>query len=195
MNFLKYQAKLLRDKLVPARARIQDIERIESLQLEAAKVKDLLIQANMRLVTSIAKRHAAQSDNFFELLSDGNMSLIRAVEKFDFGRGNKLSTCARSASPRSGCGSSTSASGTSCGGLPGSRTCTCREQAGGPRRARAGRACACPALFYFGAAHPHWALSDVEQGQRNKRGQATPRNLCESFTHAAAARPSCHSSV
>ena len=94
MNFLKYKAKLLRDKLDPAKARIQDIERIESLQLEAAKVKDLLIQANMRLVTSIAKRHAAQSDNFFELLSDGNMSLIRAVEKFDFGRGNKFSTYA-----------------------------------------------------------------------------------------------------
>src|SRR5208282_3995543 len=37
---------------------------------------------------------AAQSDNFFELLSDGNMSLIRAVEKFDFGRGNKFSTYA-----------------------------------------------------------------------------------------------------
>src|SRR6202011_3901894 len=37
---------------------------------------------------------AAQTDNFFELLSDGNMSLIRAVEKFDFGRGNKFSTYA-----------------------------------------------------------------------------------------------------
>src|SRR5215208_7845422 len=48
----------------------------------------------MRLVVSIAKRHAAQTDNFFELLSDGNMSLMRAVEKFDYGRGNKFSTYA-----------------------------------------------------------------------------------------------------
>ena len=48
----------------------------------------------MRLVVSIAKRHAGQTDNFFELLSDGNMSLIRAVEKFDFSRGNKFSTYA-----------------------------------------------------------------------------------------------------
>jgi RNA polymerase sigma factor (sigma-70 family) len=94
MNFLKYQAHLLRKKLDPSRARIQDIERIESLQLQAAKVKEQLINANMRLVVSIAKRHAAQTDNFFELLSDGNMSLIRAVEKFDFGRGNKFSTYA-----------------------------------------------------------------------------------------------------
>ena len=48
----------------------------------------------MRLVVNIAKRHCVQTDNFFELLSDGNMSLIRAVEKFDFGRGFKFSTYA-----------------------------------------------------------------------------------------------------
>src|SRR5204863_9681772 len=46
------------------------------------------------LVTSIAKRHAGQTENFFELLSDGNMSLMRAVEKFDYARGNKFSTYA-----------------------------------------------------------------------------------------------------
>jgi RNA polymerase primary sigma factor/RNA polymerase sigma factor len=45
-------------------------------------------------VVSIAKRHVGPSDNFFELVSDGNMSLIRAVEKFDFARGNKFSTYA-----------------------------------------------------------------------------------------------------
>ena len=61
---------------------------------EANDVKDLLISCNMRLVVSIAKRHAGQTDNFFELLSDGNMSLIRAVEKFDYSRGNKFSTYA-----------------------------------------------------------------------------------------------------
>ena len=48
----------------------------------------------MRLVVSIAKRHSGQTDNFFELLSDGNMSLMRAVEKFDYSRGNKFSTYA-----------------------------------------------------------------------------------------------------
>jgi len=94
MNFLKHQAKKLRDRLDPARARIQELEKIEELQKEATDVKDLLINCNMRLVVSIAKRHAGQSDNFFELLSDGNMSLIRAVEKFDFSRGNKFSTYA-----------------------------------------------------------------------------------------------------
>jgi RNA polymerase sigma factor (sigma-70 family) len=101
MNFLKYKAAQLRARLtLPSgkvdsnHARTQDLEEIERLQDEANEIKERLISANMRLVTSIAKRHAAQTDNFFELLSDGNMSLIRAVEKFDFGRGFKFSTYA-----------------------------------------------------------------------------------------------------
>jgi len=104
MNFLKYQAAQLRKQLSkegedagqvdPTKVRIQSLNRIEELQMEANKVKDQLINANMRLVVSIAKRHTGQTDNFFELLSDGNMSLIRAVEKFDFGRGFKFSTYA-----------------------------------------------------------------------------------------------------
>jgi RNA polymerase sigma factor (sigma-70 family) len=94
MNFLKFKAGKLRNRLDPARARIQDLKRIEELEARANAVKDRLINCNMRLVVSIAKRHAGQTDNFFELLSDGNMSLIRAVEKFDFSRGNKFSTYA-----------------------------------------------------------------------------------------------------
>src|SRR5215469_6704815 len=78
----------------PSRVRNQTLKEIEDLQKEANVVKELLINANMRLVVSIAKKHAAQADNFFELVSDGNMSLIRAVEKFDFGRGFKFSTYA-----------------------------------------------------------------------------------------------------
>jgi RNA polymerase primary sigma factor len=104
MNFLKHKAAKLRNQLRkeggegnevdPARIRNQMLEEIEELQKEASAVKELLINANMRLVVSIAKKHAAQTDNFFELVSDGNMSLIRAVEKFDFGRGFKFSTYA-----------------------------------------------------------------------------------------------------
>jgi RNA polymerase sigma factor (sigma-70 family) len=48
----------------------------------------------MRLVVNIAKKHIHQSESLFELISDGNLSLMRAVEKFDFGRGNKFSTYA-----------------------------------------------------------------------------------------------------
>lgn len=104
MNFLKFRASKLANDLRrdgqpdadvdPSRVRIQALREIEELQAEANAVKDQLINANMRLVVNIAKRHAAQSDNFFELLSDGNMSLIRAVEKFDYGRNFKFSTYA-----------------------------------------------------------------------------------------------------
>jgi RNA polymerase sigma factor (sigma-70 family) len=100
-NFLKHLASRLRARLTtssgkinPARCRTQDLDRIDDLLVQATAIKDRLINANMRLVVSIAKRHAAQSDNFFELLSDGNVSLIRAVEKFDYSRGNKFSTYA-----------------------------------------------------------------------------------------------------
>ena len=94
MNYLKYQANHIRSKLDPSRAKTADLDEIERLQEEALAVKNQIIRANLRLVVSIAKRHVGPSNNFFELVSDGNMSLIRAVEKFDFSRGNKFSTYA-----------------------------------------------------------------------------------------------------
>lgn len=101
MNYLKFKASILlkgmltpSGRIDPAALRTQDLDLVEKCLKEANAVKDLLINCNMRLVVSIAKKHSAQSDNFFELLSDGNMSLIRAVEKFDYARGNKFSTYA-----------------------------------------------------------------------------------------------------
>lgn len=93
-NFLKYQASKLREGLDPARARSAVMDRIEQLYNEAVETKNQIIRANLRLVVSIAKRHVGPAEDFFELVSDGNMSLIRAVEKFDFARGNKFSTYA-----------------------------------------------------------------------------------------------------
>lgn len=94
MNFLKSQAHKLRQELDPAKAKTSELDRIERLQEEALEVKNQIIRANLRLVVSIAKRHVGPTNNFFELVSDGNMSLIRAVEKFDYSRGNKFSTYA-----------------------------------------------------------------------------------------------------
>jgi RNA polymerase primary sigma factor/RNA polymerase sigma factor len=93
-NYLKYRANKLRDELDPARAKSSIMDEIESLYDQTVVVKNQIVRANLRLVVSIAKRHVGPSDNFFELVSDGNMSLIRAVEKFDFARGNKFSTYA-----------------------------------------------------------------------------------------------------
>ena len=93
-NFLKYQATKLRDNMQSSRARAADMDKIEALYDQAVKVKNQIVQSNLRLVVSIAKRHVMASEDFFQLVSDGNMSLIRAVEKFDYSRGNKFSTYA-----------------------------------------------------------------------------------------------------
>ncbi len=94
MNYLKYKAARLRAKLDPNRPKRRLMDKIEQLHDEAVATKNEIIRANLRLVVSIAKRHVTPSQNFFELVSDGNMSLMRAVEKFDYSRGNKFSTYA-----------------------------------------------------------------------------------------------------
>jgi RNA polymerase primary sigma factor len=94
MNYLKYRAHQLRAGLDPARCTTAEIDAIERLQAEALAVKNQIIRANLRLVVSIAKKRVGPTNNFFELVSDGNMSLIRAVEKFDASRGFKFSTYA-----------------------------------------------------------------------------------------------------
>ena len=94
MNYLKYKATRLRAKLDPARPRRNLMDQIERLYDEAVSTKNQIIRANLRLVVSIAKRHVGPTQNFFELVSDGNMSLMRAAEKFDYARGNKFSTYA-----------------------------------------------------------------------------------------------------
>ena len=93
-NYLKYQAAKLREELDPAQPKSSLMDEIESLHQQAVATKNDIARANLRLVVSIAKRHVTPDQNFFELVSDGNMSLLRAIEKFDFSRGNKFSTYA-----------------------------------------------------------------------------------------------------
>src|SRR5262249_13491847 len=93
-NYLKFKASRLRESIDPAHARASDMDEIERLYDQAVSVKNQIVRANLRLVVSIAKRHVGPTDNFFELVIDGNMSLIRAAEKFDYARGNKFSTYA-----------------------------------------------------------------------------------------------------
>ena len=91
-NYLKFLATKLRRELDPTDPRTGLMDEIENLYEEAIQVKNFLVQSNLRLVVSIAKRHVMAGDEFFQLVSDGNMSLFRAVEKFDYSRGNKFST-------------------------------------------------------------------------------------------------------
>jgi RNA polymerase primary sigma factor/RNA polymerase sigma factor len=93
-NYLKYKAAELREQLDVERPSARLMDQIERLYEEIVEVKNRIVRANLRLVVSIAKRRVSPGDSFFDLVSDGNMSLIRAVEKFDYARGNKFSTYA-----------------------------------------------------------------------------------------------------
>ena len=93
-NYLKHKAVKLREQLDPERPNARLMDQIERLYEEIVELKNRIVRANLRLVVSIAKRRVSPGDSFFDLVSDGNMSLIRAVEKFDYARGNKFSTYA-----------------------------------------------------------------------------------------------------
>ncbi len=94
MNYLLFLARQLQLTLDPEHPRTRTMDQLEQYLAEAAVVRNEIIAANLRLVLPIAKRYMRPGWDFFELVSEGNMSLIRAVEKFDFARGYKFSTYA-----------------------------------------------------------------------------------------------------
>lgn len=100
MNYLKYRANMLRlalDVNQPDELLIQDIKRCLT---RSELVRDRIVQANLRLVVSLARKFADQYSSFDELVSDGNVTLMNAVEKFDCSRGFRFSTYATHATQR-----------------------------------------------------------------------------------------------
>ena len=81
-------------QLDPERPSRKAIEHVHRLIALADWHRDRIVEANTRLVFSIVKKFVNTSNSFDDLLSDGIVALMRAVEKFDFGRGFRFSTYA-----------------------------------------------------------------------------------------------------
>ena len=76
-------------KLTPAKRRD-----LQALAADGRRAKEHLLQANLRLVVSLAKRYTGHGLPFLDLIQEGNLGLVRAVEKFDYTKGFKFSTYA-----------------------------------------------------------------------------------------------------
>jgi RNA polymerase sigma factor (sigma-70 family) len=93
-NYLKFKAHRLVQEIDVMTVTDKMLDNIDNLLEKIEHVKNEILKANLRLVVSIARRHVGKSSHFFEIVSDGNLALMRAAEKFDYARGYKFSTYA-----------------------------------------------------------------------------------------------------
>ncbi len=93
-NYVKYLATSLQATVQLGTVKIRVLKKIESLLNEAEKIKQYLVEMNMPLVAGIAGKHLKAGAALSELVSEGAVSMMRAVEKFDYTRGYRFSTYA-----------------------------------------------------------------------------------------------------
>jgi len=90
-----YLQQIGRIPMLKADEEIELARKIAELELEGSrKAKNQMVESNLRLVVSIAKKYQNRGLDFLDLIQEGNLGLIRAVEKFDCTKGNRFSTYA-----------------------------------------------------------------------------------------------------
>ncbi len=94
MNFRKSQAERWRRKIRPNSPDPALLNRIEAAMQEAVEIRNRIAEANLRLIVATAKKLSHSLDQLSELISEGLVPILRAVELFDVGRGNRFSTYA-----------------------------------------------------------------------------------------------------
>lgn len=90
-NYLKYLACNIRDSIKSAPISGKQLKQVEDYLAQAETIRKTIVDANLRLVVSIASRHVKSGVSFLELVSRGNFALIKAVEEFDYTTGIRFS--------------------------------------------------------------------------------------------------------
>jgi len=90
-NYLKYLVATERHQIRLAAVSASLLSQLEDYLEQAESIRRMLIEANLRLVVSIASKHTGDGANFSELVSKGNFALIQAVEEFDYTTGFRFS--------------------------------------------------------------------------------------------------------
>jgi RNA polymerase sigma factor (sigma-70 family) len=90
-NFLKWLVANERHRLQLSRVSATLLSELEGCLEQAEEIRRVLVEANLRLVVSIASKHAGAGANFADLVSKGNFALIEAVEQFDYTTGFRFS--------------------------------------------------------------------------------------------------------
>ena len=93
-NYLKFLACQSRAGIKLSKVSGTMLRKIESYLAQAEEIKRRIIEANLRLVVNIARKHTLSGANLLDLVSEGNISLMNTVEKFDYSRGFRFSTFA-----------------------------------------------------------------------------------------------------
>lgn len=89
-NYLKFLAGKARAEIKPDRISGKLLKQAEDCLSEAESIRRMIIEANLRLVVSIAIKHASPGANLMDLISRGNLSLVEEVEKFDYTKGYRF---------------------------------------------------------------------------------------------------------